>query len=369
MITFTQQPTGIYPAYNDSYVEFTSDLADNYKAEITLYPASIFTRVFTIYADAQGRYIFNLIDALRAVLNTSGLSDSFDYSTTAYFASFNTVLYQMQMTIKVISDESSESEAKTYEFFRAIKQVGEPIYSNDSEVLSYSKDGVNFDLSYFEGYPFFFDIKKIEGANTEVKIKNLNNSYELVGQTSADGQSFKWIVDKSNGENWTLQNVLPLFEGQNRCEMHVNGVFSCNISIHKIKPCKGIYLKWLNRNGSYSHYLFDRWYRDSLQTSEVGRVFQDQFRNIGQQNGNKASTGKTGVRNISARAKYRERDLKNLQDLFTSPSVQMYSSQEPNVAGTWIDVFVVGSMTSSNKKLTNEVSVTIELPELLTIKL
>jgi len=75
-ITFTKEPEGIYPAYNDSFIEFSSDLADDNKAEITLYPVDIFTRVFVIYPDTDGKYLFNLKEAVKVIFNANGFSDS-----------------------------------------------------------------------------------------------------------------------------------------------------------------------------------------------------------------------------------------------------------------------------------------------------
>ena len=68
-ITITTEPTGIYPGSNDSFVIFTSDLADNNRAEITVSPASLFPNVFIIYPDSDGEYIFNLKEAVQAVFN------------------------------------------------------------------------------------------------------------------------------------------------------------------------------------------------------------------------------------------------------------------------------------------------------------
>ncbi len=369
-LTFIQQPTGIYPAYNDSYIEFTSDLAGNNKAEITIYPTAIFTRVFVIYPNLQGSYIFNLIDVLKVAFNASGLDDKIDTSLGGFmFGSVAGLIHEQNIQIKVKGTSGEDSVNASYFFFRGVKQIGETIHSNDHEVLTYSKDGATSAFTYFEGFPFFFDLKYIQQPDSIIKIKSLNNLIEQTGLATQFESAYRIVIDKSEGNNWTSQNFIPLIEGVNRLEIYVDGVFANNLNITKKKSRNGVYLKWLNRNGSYSFYLFNEFYNLGVQSKEIGRVFQDQFQNFGTQNGNKASIGKTGKRTIAIKAKYDTIDYQNLVDIYTSPSVQLYTSTEANIKGTWIDVFVVGTMTRSNKKNKNDISMSVELPEVTTIKL
>ncbi len=59
-ISILKEPSGIYPAYNDSFIEFQSSLIGDKRAEVTVFPTSVFTRTFVLYPDSQGRYLFNL---------------------------------------------------------------------------------------------------------------------------------------------------------------------------------------------------------------------------------------------------------------------------------------------------------------------
>ena len=59
-INITKQPSGIYPAYNDSFIEFNSSLSGADRAEITAFPSALFTKTFTVFPDLDGVFIFNL---------------------------------------------------------------------------------------------------------------------------------------------------------------------------------------------------------------------------------------------------------------------------------------------------------------------
>lgn len=368
-ITITKQPEGIYPAYNDSFIQFSSDLADNNKAEITVDPIAIFPNVFVLYPDIDGNYLFNLKEAVKVILNENGFEDS-NYFTDAYWKSISGLYLLQDITIKVLSDIASEQVNKSYEFFKAVKQVGQNIHANPFQLLTYSPDGVDHSMTYYEGFPFNFDIQRvIYAADKVLTVKNLNTGIVSDDMPVTSTGAFRMNVDRGGGNNWTSGNILPLIVGVNRLEIHENGAFRSNLLLTKRKECSGIYLKWFNSEGGYSHFLFNRYFIEAVRGQDMGTVLNSDFNNIEDVTGSLLSTGKEASRSFVVKAKYNSSEYENLKDIFTSPLIQIYTSFQAYIEGRYIDVSVNGTFNNSNKRGNNEIVLNIDLPEMITAKL
>lgn len=366
-ITMTKEPSGIYPAYNDSFIEFSSDLADNNKAEITAYPVDVFTRVFVIYPDANGKYLFNLKQIVKVIFNEEGFEDE-NFFTDSYYKNIDGLYLLQQIQIKVLSDSSSETTSKNYGFFKAVKQISEPIYSNNLQLLSFTNDGINHSMTYFEGFPFHFDLQ-LATIDEAIIVKSLNTGNESEEMIPTETGAFRINVDRGAGKNWTSDNFLPLTEGLNRLEIYENGDFKTNVLLTKKKISCGVYLKWFNRSGGFSHYLFNEFYVSQTKGKDSGKVFNDEFKNISEATGNFKSTGKEAQETLNIKARYEIQDYENIKDIFKSPLVQMYTSRNAYKEGSFIDVFVDGTISFSNKRGKNEISLIVDLPEVITAKL
>jgi len=366
-ISISKEPSGIYPAYNDSFIEFTSDLSGHNKAEITVYPVSIFAKVFTLYPDNDGNYLFDLKEPVKVLFNASGFEDSnfFDY---AYWKSISGLYLSQDIQIKVLNDSTSETVLKTYEFFKAVKQIGEPLPDNPFQLLSHTEDGVNHSLTYFEGFPFHWDIQRVL-TGKDLSVKSLNNSFETAAMTTTSTGAFSMIVYRSNGWNWTSQNVLPLITGLNRLEIYEDGVFKSNVILKKKENCSGVYLKWFNSNGGFSHFLFDKFFVSRITGKNIDIISNTEFNNIGSLTSGFKSTGKEAGRSMTLRAKYDANEYNILKDILISPLVQVYTSEVADVKGRFIDVNVEGSLNYSNKKALNQAILTVDLPDMITAKL
>jgi len=364
-ITFKKEPSGIYPAYNDAYIEFRSTILNDNRAEITVDP---FPRVFLIYPNYAGVYLFNMKEAVRAVFNQNGFEDS-NFDLSVYFKSIQGLYLSQEIEIKVLTDTTSvDTLSKTYTFFKAVKQIGEPIFSNPFRLLSNTADGVNFALTYFEGFPFSFDILKATSGKV-VTVKSLNTGVTSDPMMPTLSDSFRINVDKGGSHNWTYDNILPLITGLNRLEIYEDGAFKTNLLINKKKQCSGVYLKWFNRHGGFSHYLFNKYFIQQTTGSEAGKVYKGEINNIAETTGNFKSIGKDVKGKMTIKAKYLADDYEILKDIFSSPIIQMYTSRQANVEGRFIDVIVDGSISYSNKRHINDISLIVELPEVITAKL
>lgn len=366
-ITITKEPEGIYPGYNDSFIEFSSDLATNNKAEITVYPVLTFPKAFVIYPNSDGVYLFNLKEAVKVIFNENGFNDA-NFDNSVYWKSIEGLYLSQEIDIEVFNDSTSESTSEAYEFFKSVKQIGEPLPDSPFQLLSYTEDGVNHYLTYFEGFPFHWDLQRIE-TGKELTVKNLNTGNETAAMTTTETDSFRMILDRSEGNNWTADNVLPLITGLNRLEIYEDAVFKSNIILKKVKKCSGVYLKWFNSSGGYSHFLFDVFFIDRTTAKNIDVIANTDFNNISESTGNYKSTGKEAGRGLTLKAKYDSNEYDILFDILISPLVQIYNSMLPDVIGEFIDVNISGSLNYSNKKAFNQAILTVDLPDMITAKL
>lgn len=361
-INISREPSGIYPAYNDSYIVFSSTLVDNNKAKVKVYPIETFPNEFELYPDLQGNYIFNLKESVKVNFNENGFND-YNYFTDSYYKNITGLFLSQQIDIEVFNDLTSESISKTYSFYKGVKQIGQSIFANEFQLLSHSKDGVNFALTYFEGFPFNFDIQKaVAGHN--LKIKSLNSGIITANMEVTLSDAFRINVDLGGGNNWTSEAFLPLNTGLNKLELYSNDVFKTNILITKKKICSGIYLKWVNSQGGFSHYLFEEFYTEKTAGKDIDFILKSEFLNINEMRGDFASLGKNSGSELVVKCKYPPEDYENLKDIFSAASIQMYTSKEAYVEGVFIDVNIKGNMNFSNKRLINNMVLTVELPNI-----
>lgn len=372
-ISFLQQPTGIYPAYNDSWIKFFGDLEDTQRAEITIYPTSLFPRVFTIFPDADQNYLFNLIDVMRVVFNQNGFEDQNPNQN----GSLNGMNIVQQVKLRIYAGDFFEEGIFTWDFYRGIHQVDDEreLVGKNQELLFPDSDlQYYYSLNWWEGFPLFFDIKRIENAGDTVTLENTTTgetSYPILTATQSK-KAFRISIDDVDG-SWNVPQDPPFLwtrPGLNFVKVKVNNVQIASLSVRKREVCNGLYLKWFNEYGSYSFYLFERFYNSSLNSKGNGRIFSNQFKNVGEYQGNRQTIGKSARKTLSARAKYDARDHQLMESLLKSPFVQLWSREEPfQDGGKWINVFVEGNLTFNNKKAKNDAFITIEMPAVLTSKL
>lgn len=366
-ITFTKEPSGIYPAYNDSYIEFSSTLTDNERAEITAFPTSVFTKVFLIYPDSSGKYLFNLKEIAKTILNEDGFEDN-NFFDDAYYKNISGLYLLQNITIEVFNSSTSESASKEYEFFKSVKQVGESVFSNPYQLLNNSINGIDYYLTYFEGFPFHVDIQRV-ALNDEIKVKSLNSSDETIDMISTQASAFRLNIDRSNGLNWTSSNFLPLITGLNNLEIYINDVFKTNLYLKKRKICKGVYLKWFNLDGGYNYYLFHEYFTEEIKGKDIAVVSSNEFVNVGSLNSDVKSIGKVAERDFKISVKCDANEANVLRSLFSSPLVQLYTSTEEDIEGEFVNVGIQGIYSNKNKVSNNEFALNVVLPELITAKL
>jgi hypothetical protein len=366
-ITINKAPAGIYPAYNDSYLVFESDLVDNFKAEIEI--ALLGGEIFTVYPEAGGEYVFNLLDIVKGLINADGFRNPDDTYPVGWLEAFPYGYLSLPVVIRTYNTTTNDTTSPTYTFIRGVKQIDEVIHSNPFQLLHRNTNGVDYNLTYFEGYPFSFEIARVDALDT-VLFRNLNSSDVTAAVATVTTNTQRIWVDKGT-ENWTTTSYLPLTDTLNRLEIDVAlvpaaGSTVTNLNLKKIPSKCGVYLRWFNHAGGYSYFLFDEFYRDQIKSRELGSISSNTFLNAPNHVAPSLSTGYSGRRTLTLRATVDANEAEHLRDLFTTPSVQMYNAFEAFQDANFIDVKVTTGYSYSNKKRLNEVKFTIELPELIT---
>ena len=367
-ITITQSISGsIYPCYNDSYIKFTSGLTNPIYSEISV---PEYTNPFKVYPDLNNEFLFNFKDIIKAKFNANGFTDANSNITTngqSITGSYNT----QDFTITSYTTSSNEVISGSYEFFKAVKQVGESTFNNEAQVLAYSENGIDYYITYFEGFPFTIDLQRINSAST-VNITNLNTNVTGSNLTASSTNSFRLNIDEAT-ENWTSTDYLPLLDILNRLEVRVDDVFKTNINLKKvvgIQDCGGgIYVKWFNNQGSYSYWLFDEYYKTEIRPSKTYEVTNNSFTNVGSLVNPITNGGYDAEERLVVKSRFDSNEANTLRDLFSSPSVQIWSKRQPWQSGEWIDVMINGSFSSNTKKKLNDIQAIIKLPQLITPKL
>jgi len=361
--TFTKEPTGIYPVYNDSFLEFSSNLAANVEGHIDV--AELGGDTFTVNPDASGKYLFNLKEIAKSLINSDGFRDPDDSFPAGWGASYLYGYQELNLTVRATdAGAGSDSTSKTYYFIRGAKQIGEVIFVNPAQLLNYSDGGVNYRLTYWEGYPFSFELQRLTAADS-LTIKNVNTGLTGTALVAPSTGTYRVHIDKV-AANWSSAAYLALPDNESLLELSVNAILKTNLFLKKVVQNRGVYLKWFNADGGYSYFLFEHFYREEVRSRSIGTVNSNSFENVGSAVAPSRSLGKSGEVSYTLKATVDDNEVNIIRSLFTSPSVQMWSKTEPMLLGEFIDVDISSSFSVVNKKNKNDVRVKITLPELIT---
>lgn len=366
-ITIIQEPSAQYPAYNDCWIKFSSDIAVSSYAEIEVSTSSLFANPFIIYPNSNGVFTFNLKHIITAIYNVDGFADinGFDTPWGASIVRNHTV---HNFNLKVIDSVNVTEDlvTKAYTFFRSVNQLLETIFTVDYHLLIPFESSTFPYLPYFYGFPYFFDIYYAESGNVTLNNVTTTSVYQVGTATEED--SFRIYLDRSNNQNLSDLSLLDIKEGENRLIV-TDGTQYVEPTLDRKNKCKGVYLKWANFHGGYSFWLFDRFYTERFKQESIGEVFSNNTSFVDENTGDYISLGKEGEREIVVKASLSEREFRYVKDIIFSPHVEMYTSEEANVLGYFINVNVKGDISRAIKKHNNKIQLTIQLPEIKTMKM
>ncbi|MGQ2984869.1 hypothetical protein [Flavobacterium sp.] len=370
MIIFSKDLLPINPAYNDSIIQFSSDsITEATKAIITIEGDSFIT------VPLNGIFTFNLKGIITAKINTNRLEDTIfpDLSTGEISYADENIGRNFEVDIEVQNNVTSEVITKMYYFQRSVEQL--PNYRrlselpSDVKVLLPSDNYLDYQVKMTEGYPFDIAVNGLAEGDT-YQLKNITTNDATPIYTAATNNAVRLFISDGAFDT-TNTNTLFISSMMNHVELWVNGSFKANVRVNKIDSQCGIYLKWVNTEGSYSYWLFDSIFKDTLIPKTVDEL-AGSYDNL--QNLNSASfiLGKTARRTLQLNTIFDKTEAEYLSDLSISPVVWMYAHQVPfqqvQDRYDWIGVTLNdGQFPVENKTNKNKFSTTITLPNVNTI--
>lgn len=361
MITIAQEPGALYPAYNDAFIKFSSDISPTY-AEVIPADTVNFPNAFLLYPDSSGNFLFNIKELAKASFSNPEFSRN-GYTPFTWGQSFQDNKVSVQVTIKTYSDTTNDSVTKTYTFYKEVIQIGQPLISN--YILSPSKNGVDYIFKYWKGFPFDFQLKDL-AALQNVTVKNVSTGVTSAAMTTQQAGSFALHVD-TGASNWTDATFLPLINRRSELEVYQESVFKANVVLLKEDDCEGWYLRWYNNNGGFNYWLFDQHIQTETKVKSGGDVAKNTFLNAGSADAPFLEYGKTAKKALRLKTTVEKALQDTFEGLYTSPNVELYSAQTPGLTGSWSSIRIDGAITKFSKRENTEYNIIIDLPELITL--
>lgn len=377
------KPEGVYPMHNDSWISYRYSLEDLTAVTgrgVTSRVAFVDeggtqlanTTNFPVYADNDEIFYFNLKDAVLMYIRKKGYQDV-NFFEEGFVRKNENIVYDFKVRVSVLTEGingtfNSDEEDIDFRFKDALFQFGEIIVSNPFQLLSEAKSERDFDLIYFEGFPFSFDIQ--EAGQNNLSLKHKGTGFESK-EINVEGGSYRFNIDNTSGDNWTNSGFLPLKRNINKIELlnFETKESYLNININKKEVSNGVYLKWWNGKGGFSYWLFDKFFEEEITTRSKDSLQRNDFANIGDFKGGFVSGGKTASKTNVITTKTDKTGANQLRSLFYSPYVEMYSSQKAEVKGEFFQVGIKANFKLPNKRNVFEYVIEIEMPEFLTAKI
>jgi len=255
------------------------------------------------------------------------------------------------------SNGVTETFSDTYTFGRITDQIGKykKKYVDKINILG------STNLKVWKGYPFSVSINTIA-----------SNTYTINGeQYTSSGDAMDLII---SGNEYIFKSRFDFFE-QNTCADHTSSMFlfegyneleigDNSLSVQYVDQCKkGTYLKWQNKQGGYSYWLFEGIYKENKSVNTM-EVYQDDFQNIQIANRAFGVTGKDSkrIRKISSGI-LSESDISVLESLLDAPQVVMLNDISDNVE--WQEVLIKDSSFNviDTRRQRYKIDISIEINE------
>ncbi|MDG3581757.1 hypothetical protein [Galbibacter pacificus] len=369
------QPEGInnvLSAYNNSIVKWDNNTLSNITyGEVH---TSVSTLPFKVYPAPDGTFSINLKDIIKVELGDEPFEDSIepDLSTGDFIYQDPNLKLTFNPEFRVCNDNATcQGQSIGFRLIKSAEDILGYVQKLNASPNMYlmlpSENNVDFKATYFEGYPFDVALLNVENSKT-IKIKNASTGMEVSEATN--DINVKRIVVSDGAYDWTSEDILPLTPKQNKLEIYVNDVFKNNLVLDRIDAKCGVYLKWFNRNGAYSYWLFDRFYEDILKTkTDTKNKYYVGYENIENLNKIYQNGNKTIERSYTLTTTVRKEDYKTIESLYMSPFVQMYIHQTPfnqvsNKDFINVEIEDKSYVVSEQKNGKIQVKVTITMPDL-----
>ena len=259
MITFitTLPTTQLLYAYNNNVVEFKSDSTKTaVKAIITVSGEKL-----EITPNPNGAFYYNFKTIAAKLLNDNYFRDTIIPESKSDIVYLDTNAYkELAVTFKVeFEDKTQDTITNTYKFLKAVEQLEQyriGLSNTDNPKVAILKPFTTrstkvYHATYFEGYPF--DVSMYSDVDRTVTITNKRTTKKM----DVDLKKGVNRVFISDGDtNFTFEDLLHLYYGVNTLEIKISNTEILTLQLKKVKSTCGVYLKWFNNAGGWSHFLF-----------------------------------------------------------------------------------------------------------------
>lgn len=375
MISLTQGLLNLNPAFNNSIIEFQSDLGNPINAKLLIDGLN-----YELYPyPTDGKFKFNLTDMAKASFTTDKFRDSIIPDLSQGFVYFDpNIVKDKTVLITVMNSATTESQTFNFSFYRGVEQqVGyyrkAQLANNTAiRIMLPTKNYVTYEVVYFEGQVFDFAVHGLQ-IGDEVVFKNPQTSYSSDIITVIESGTTRFFLSDGADET-TFDNVILLNSALNRVELWVNGSFVANLNIYRRESECGIYLKWLNDEGAYSYWRFGQIYSETIKTKDLDSIAGD-WKNLQESYSNSYLVGKTATNSMKLESIFDHRFIDNLKSLLTSVQVEMFIHSEPfqqvEHSSDWVKVNVHDGtfIPFDSKDSKTKISLSIDLPPVNTITL
>ena len=344
----------IYSAFDNIIIEFALDQEPSSPisfAEILGLNVSI-----TLSANPEGVFYFNYKMFSKSYITKDKLQENIDYNieqnnALSFSKKDDSFIDGKAITIKIVlADEREITKDFSLKYNRAIKDLDRfnDYFFIDQELgAEYNAEMIYF----FPGYPFDLGIftKELQqiGIQTE-ENRNSSNSVSIQTFDYVENYQFTRLVLSNGFSNLKSSNGNDLTE--NISEIYIAD-FSENdfvVKTHDVKQmpnCEGHYLKWLNRSGDFSYFLFSNRYEENIDVNSLGNINND-YKNKEYSISPKLSKGKESTRELTLfKDRVDEQMRYHLSDLVDSPRVYYYTGEKDQEASVfdWIEVEITNS--------------------------
>lgn len=364
--------TRLRMAYNNDVLHFYSTLS-NAPRHCDVNLGSIPIR---LYPAPDGTFRFNLKPYITALINTRNFEDNlkpslqvlnpssfvYDYTAGSYLSS------NVSLGIN-INDTTNDDASYTLAWLAGVEQPGDynRFTRSDYFVLSplKAKSTQHYYLKYWPGYPF--DISLYMPSTLTFYLKNETNL--LRASLPVKGRVARVVLSDGRTDE-SLDDLLPLVEGHNQLRYmsgSSNKTTDKFISLEKMPYCEGVYLKWLNKYGGYSYWLFENTFSVDRSTKYTGELDRD-FANVENMYARATQIGKESQDSMKIIADLlTEDDRRIVEGIMDSPKIYLFTGKPfaQNDNRSWIEVTLKTTsarIKNARQKLTN-FSFDIELPQ------
>lgn len=340
MITFSKalQTNDLLHIHNNNVIEFTTDVASPKVRCIV----SIGLQSLLIYPSSNGVFQFNFKDISKVLLSNFNDNLFVNYSFTNQYIQTPNLKLAYSLSVQHLNGVTNLfNQILTFTDSKQNKKenrlVVNPFFQSNKNVKIYKK--YPFDISFY---------------NTQIISNSLATQLNL-------GANINGRLFLSDGFNFDLNNFFV-----NSKLLKTDNQDLVNFEILNPNCLDGHYIKWFNRYGGWSYWLFDR---GSINRSakEIGQVNND-FDNFNTSISRSKSLGRTSRDTLTVISDVISQEyLDLLVDLIDTPKIYLFTGTPNTIANVndWLEIELKNTTmpVQNNKRDLYDITFTFDLPE------